>query len=110
VNLQTLFQVEVKHLYRLSIQGITMVSTVQRTQLVMHPAVDFGSNIVWTSGWNMFMWKIWLAPSTIGTRAAGGLVFIIGSDVNNFREWNTAGSDYGSYPYGGWQNFAVNPE
>jgi Na+/melibiose symporter-like transporter len=72
-------------------------------------AVDFGSNIVWTSGWNMFMWKIWLAPSTIGTRAAGGLVFIIGSDVNNFREWNT-GSDYGSYPYGGWQNFAVNPE
>jgi hypothetical protein len=55
----------------------------------MHPAVDFGSNIVWTSGWNMFMWKIWLAPSTIGTRAAGGLVFIIGSDVNNFREWNT---------------------
>jgi hypothetical protein len=33
-----------------------------------------------------------------------------GSDVNNFREWNTAGSDYGSYPYGGWQNFAVNPE
>jgi hypothetical protein len=55
------------------------------------------------------MWKIWLAPSTIGTRAAGGLVFIIGSDVNNFREWNT-GSDYGSYPYGGWQNFAVNPE
>jgi hypothetical protein len=25
-------------------------------------------------------------------------------------ENGTAGSDYGSYPYGGWQNFAVNPE
>jgi hypothetical protein len=92
------------------IQGLTMVSTIQNSTGNASCAVDFGSNIVWTSGWNMFMWKIWLAPSTIGTRAAGGLVFIIGSDVNNFREWNTAGSDYGSYPYGGWQNFAVNPE
>jgi hypothetical protein len=71
-----------------------MVSTVQNSTGNASCAVDFGSNIVWTSGWNMFMWKIWLAPSTIGTRAAGGLVFIIGSDVNNFREWNTAGSDY----------------
>jgi hypothetical protein len=25
-------------------------------------------------------------------------------------ENGTQGSDYGSYPYGGWQNFAVNPE
>jgi hypothetical protein len=71
------------------IQGLTMVSTVQNSTGNASCAVDFGSNIVWTSGWNMFMWKIWLAPSTIGTRAAGGLVFIIGSDVNNFREWNS---------------------
>src|SRR4030042_2207967 len=73
-------------------------------------AVDYGSNISWTSGWCMFSWLIWLAPAAINTQANGGLVFCLGSDISNFREWNVGGNNFGSYPYGGWQNFAVDPE
>ena len=92
------------------IQGNSMISTIMNSTGNAGCAIDFGSNITWTSGWNMFMWEIWLAPSTIDTRANGGLTFCIGDDISNYREWNTAGSDFGAYPYGGWQNFAVNPE
>jgi len=92
------------------IQGNSMISTIMNSTGNAGCAIDFGSNITWTSGWNMFMWEIWLAPSTIDTRANGGLTFCIGDDISNYREWNTAGSDFGAYPYGGWQNFAVNPQ
>jgi hypothetical protein len=53
------------YLIRLSNSRPSMVSTVQNSTGTSC-AVDF-EIIVWTSGWNMFMWKIWLAPSTIGT-------------------------------------------
>jgi hypothetical protein len=86
-----------------------MVSTVQNSTGNASCAVDFGSNIVWTSGWNMFMWKIWLAPSTIGTEPLVDWYLLLVLMLITL-ENGTQGSDYGSYPYGGWQNFAVNPE
>ena len=73
-------------------------------------AVDNGSNIAWTSGWAMFTWMIWTAPIAINTQANGGLVFILGSATSDFNEWYVGGSDFGSYPYGGWQCFSVDPE
>lgn len=72
--------------------------------------VDNGSNITWTSGWAMFAWIVWTAPIAINTQANGGLVFMIGSALTAFNEWWVGGSDFGSYPYGGWQCFAVDPE
>jgi hypothetical protein len=64
----------------------------------------------WVSGWNFFMWGVFLPAGAVETYAAGGLRMIVGSDSNNHRQWIVGGSDFGSYPYGGWQNFVVDPE
>ncbi len=68
-----------------------------------------GNTFTWTAGHYMFGWLIWTAPSTIDTRANGGLVMLVGSAVGTFRAYFVGGKDYGSYPYGGWQNFVVDP-
>ena len=64
----------------------------------------------WASGDYIFGWLIWLAPAAIAVQASGGLVMIIGDSASVWRVFYVGGSDYGSYPYGGWQNFVVNPE
>jgi len=36
---------------------------------------------------------------------------LLGTDITpNFKGWKVGGNDYGRYPYGGWQNFVVDPE
>ena len=92
------------------IQGNSMMSVVMNTTGAAGVAVDYGSNISWTSGWAMFSWLIWLAPAAIDIKVNGGLVFCLGSSTSDYREWYVGGSNFGSYPYGGWQNFAVDPE
>ncbi len=69
-----------------------------------------GSSFSWTSGDYMFGWIIWLAPLTIENKANGGLVMLLGSALGTYNVYNVGGNDYGAYPYGGWQNFVVNPE
>jgi hypothetical protein len=69
-----------------------------------------GNAFTWVSGEYLFGWIIWLAPAAIATKASGGLAMICGSSASVFDVHYVGGSDYGSYPYGGWQNFAVDPE
>lgn len=69
-----------------------------------------GTSWTHTSGDYIFGWIIWLAPSTINTYASGGLVMLLGSSASVFDVHYVGGSDYGSYPYGGWQNFVLDPE
>jgi len=69
-----------------------------------------GTSWTYTSGDYIFGWLIWLAPSTIATYANGGLVMLLGSSASVFDVHYVGGSDFGKYPYGGWQNFAVDPE
>jgi hypothetical protein len=69
-----------------------------------------GSAFTWTSGDYMFGWIIWLSPGAIATYAAGGLSMILGDGVTNFDVHWVGGKDFGKYPYGGWQNFALDPE
>lgn len=92
------------------IQGNSMMSTVMNATGTAGVAVDYGSNITWTNGWAFFIWEVWLAPGTIDSKANGGLVCCIGADISNYREYYVGGNDFGSYPYGGWQNFAVDPQ
>ena len=68
------------------------------------------SPVTWTSGDYLFGWLIWLAPGAIQTQASGGLVMLAGSSGGNYKVFYVGGSDYGTYPYGGWQNFVVDPE
>lgn len=64
----------------------------------------------WASGDYIFGWIIWLAPGAIATYASGGLAMILGDSASVFDVFYVGGKDFGSYPIGGWQNFAVNPE
>jgi hypothetical protein len=67
-------------------------------------------NTGWSSGDYIFGWVIWLAPGAIATYAAGGLAMLLGDSASVFNVYYVGGKDFGSYPYGGWQNFAVDPE
>lgn len=73
-------------------------------------AVDYGSNITWTSGWCVFLWGTFLTANACDTDANGGLRVMVGSAIGAYNIWYVGGRDFGRYPYGGWQNFAVDPE
>jgi hypothetical protein len=64
----------------------------------------------WTSGHYLFGWIIWLAPGAIAEQVSGGLVMLAGSAVGAYKVFYVGGKSWGLYPYGGWQNFAVDPE
>jgi hypothetical protein len=61
------------------------------------------------TGEYIFGWLIWTAPSTIATQANGGLCMLVGDGLGTFYSFYVGGSDFGTYPYGGWQNFVVDP-
>lgn len=92
------------------IQGTQHASAEQRTAALGSLASDYGSNITWTSGWNFFLWGIFLAPAAVNTDANGGIVMFVGSAITAHHRWTVGGSDFGRYPYGGWTNFVVDPE
>ena len=69
-----------------------------------------GSTGTWTSGNYLFGWITWLAPGAIAVEAIGGLVLLTGSSAANYNVFYVGGNVSGKYPYGGWQNFAVDPE
>ena len=92
------------------IQGTGHISAEQRTANTGSIAVDYGSNITWTSGWNIFLWGVFLAGSAMDTDANGGIVMMIGSSTSDFYKWTVGGKDFGRNPYGGWQNWVADPE
>jgi hypothetical protein len=71
---------------------------------------DSGANISWTSGWVFTAWQFFASPTNINTWANGGMRIGIGSTSGNMRYWNAVGNDFGAYPYGGWQNTAIDPQ
>jgi hypothetical protein len=71
--------------------------------------VATGTAFTWSTGIYIFGWVIWLAPGAIATQANGGLAMIIGSSASVYKIYYVGGNDFGSYPYGGWQNFVVDP-
>jgi len=92
------------------IQGTQHASAEQRTASTGSLASDYGSNITWTSGWNFFLWGMFLAPAAVDSDANAGIEMAVGSAINAFHRWTVGGNDFGRYPYGGWQNFVVDPE
>jgi len=92
------------------IQGTQHASAEQRTASTGSLGSDYGSNITWTSGWNFFLWGIFLAPAAVDTDANAGIQMAVGSSITAYYRWTVGGSDFGRYPYGGWQNFVVDPE
>ena len=91
------------------IQSSTHCSLVMNTTGKAGAICDNVSSFTWSSGDYLFGWIIWLAPGAIATQSSGGLAMICGSAANALKVFYVGGSDWGSYPYGGWQNFAVDP-
>lgn len=73
---------------------------------------DNGAALTWTaaSNWVVMFWTYYAAPTNLATWASGGARLGIGSADNNGDIYNAMGSDFGTYPYGGWQNTAIDPE
>ena len=95
--------------YYLQGAGCVSQSMGQGTGVTAGLQYDSGANISWTSGYCFFAWQIFTAPNAIDTFANGGMRFGVGSTSGNMNYWRTMGSDFGKYPYGGWQNSAVDP-
>jgi hypothetical protein len=71
---------------------------------------DFGSGIALLADEVFLVWGVFTAPAAVDTFANGGLRILIGTDITtNWKGWKIGGSNFGRYPYGGWQNFAVDP-
>ena len=73
---------------------------------------DNGADLTWTTGsnWVVMFWTFYAAPTNLKTWANGGMMLGIGSADNNADLYNAMGNDFGKYPYGGWQNTAIDPE
>lgn len=70
---------------------------------------DYGANLSWTAGFVVLFWQMFAAPNNIDSWANGGMRVGIGSASGAMKFWNALGNDLSPYPYGGWQNTAVDP-
>lgn len=70
--------------------------------------VDTGTPISLTAGQVVLAWTFYAAPTNLETWANGGARLGIGTEDNLFL-YNIMGSNFGNYPYGGWQCTAVDP-
>jgi len=95
------------------IQGSNCISqsTGTKTGIVCGLEYDHGSDMSgsMSAGDCFFFWQIYLAAANVETFVNGGLRVGVGSSAGNMKFWKTGGKDFGRYPYGGWQNFAVDP-
>jgi len=57
----------------------------------------------------VFVWHVLLPGNAMNTNANDGIRVCVGSSLSAFRWWGVGGRDFGRNPYGGWQNFAVDP-
>lgn len=80
----------------------------------MYYSIGSNLNTGWTSGDVLLAWLYFSAPTNIDSWANGGLRIGFADNIQNNNSrislWNALGDDYGSYPYGGWQCIAVDPE
>lgn len=93
------------------IQNTTCISQSTGTQTGVNTGLQYTTTALsgFTTGDCIFMWQIFLAPNAIDTWANGGMRIGVGSSAGNIRYWKSMGKDFGKYPYGGWQNTAIDP-
>jgi hypothetical protein len=70
---------------------------------------DYGSGFSMPTDGAFLVWVNFSSPQALATYASGGIRLLTGDTDGDFYAWSVGGSDYGRYPYGGWQNFAANP-
>lgn len=70
---------------------------------------NYGTGFTVPADGAILIWTNFSSPSTLDTYVNGGIGVIVGNSYGDFYNWDCGGNDYGTYPYGGWQNFAVDP-
>jgi len=70
---------------------------------------NYGSGVTIPTDGAVLVWQLCYTTTLIDSYANGGLRVMIGSSLADFYSWDVGGNNAGRMPYGGWQNFAVNP-
>lgn len=96
------------------IQGTGCISqafSASKSGTVFGLEYDYGSDLSgsFSAGDCVFVWQVVLAGNAIDSFDNGGLRFGVGSSSGNIDFWKTGGRDFGRNPYGGWQNYAIDP-
>jgi len=55
------------------------------------------------------IWAFWAAPASLATYANGGIRTIVGDTLGDFYAFKASGSDFEPNPFGGWYNYAIDP-
>ena len=87
-------------------------ATGQATGTTAGMECDYGSTLSWTtsSNWVFLVWQKFDAGTDLYSWASGGMRIGVGSSSGNMNFYNALGDDFGTYPSGGWQNTAIDPE
>lgn len=111
------------------LQGANCVSvniSANKTGVSSGISFSFTDPTGFTDGTDVFfMWWLFLFPNSIedynetvnqtapvsnNTNGASGFFIGIGSTATDHDWYAVGGADYGRYPYGGWQNVAIDPQ
>lgn len=90
------------------IEGNTAISCQMTKTGVCCLLYNNGTGITVPTDGAYLVWLIFSSP-VVDTVANGGYRVVVGNSLAAFYGWTVGGSDFGKQPYGGWENFAVNP-
>jgi len=71
---------------------------------------DNGIALSWTSGNVFLIWQYFAVAQDLEPYENGGMKIGIYSTLSDGYQYNTGGNNRSPYPYGAWQNVAVDPE
>ena len=91
------------------IQGTVAISQQATKNTYASLLYNNGSGITIPTDGAILVWQVFSSPTAIQNTATGGQMVLVGSGLADFKAWYVGGSDTRRNPYGGWDNFAVNP-
>jgi len=57
----------------------------------------------------ILIWGFWASPASLATYANGGVRTVIGNTLGDFYAFKASGSNFEPNPFGGWYNYAIDP-
>lgn len=70
---------------------------------------DYGSSVTVNSGDAILIWFKFDAGGILESFANGGVRIVVGTSSSVWSAWKIAGNDVAPFPYGGWYNYALDP-
>lgn len=91
------------------IQGTSCVSAQFTKTGVGTLIYNYGAGFTLPADGAFLIWCFWASPPSLATYAAGGVRTLVGTSFGDFNVWQASGSDFEPNPYGGWYNYALDP-